>query len=94
MMLKNGVTFGYSVFFLYLCTQNYDNMKKICLLNCFGDIINGIRLDSGAATAGSYSVPSVMDLSVQHRSEIVVKIKNINLLPHEKVKFTELKKLK
>ena len=69
-------------------------MKKVCLLNCLGGIINGIRLDSGSATAGSYSVPSAMDLTVQHRSEIVVKIKGVDLLPHEKVKFTELKKLK
>lgn len=69
-------------------------MKKFCLLNCLGiGVINGIRLDSGAVNVGDYVVPSAMDLSVKHRSDIVVKIKNMNLLPHEKVKFTELKKI-
>ena len=61
-------------------------MKKFCLLNCLGGMVNGIHLDSGVATAGSYSIPNVMDLSVQQKSEIIAKIKNINLLPYEKVK--------
>ena len=67
-------------------------MKKICLL---GLIIGGMRCDSGATTSDSYAVPTAMDLIVQKKDNIVMKISNINnFLPHGSVKFTELKKEK
>jgi hypothetical protein len=67
-------------------------MKKVCLLNCLGGIINGIRLDSGPFIAGEYAVPNAMDLTAQEKRNIVVKISNTNFMPAEKVKFIELKK--
>jgi hypothetical protein len=65
-------------------------MKKNCLLG----LIGGVRYDSGATTSGSYVIPTAMDLIEQKKDNIVMKISNINNLPHGSIKFTELKKEK
>ena len=56
--------------------------------------MGGVRYDSGATTSDSYAVPTAMDLIVQKKDNIVMKISNINDLPYGSVKFTELKKEK
>ncbi len=68
-------------------------MKKIFL--AAGVLCNGFRLDSGVATAGSYAVPNVMDLTEQQKDNIVMKMKIVktnSFTPCEKFKISELSK--
>ena len=59
-------------------------MKRIYPIGCY--LFNGVRVDSGV---DPYDFSS---LTHSQKKNIVVKLRNTKLMPHEEVKFTDLKK--